>query len=254
MDINRLNLEYDVEYKLKCGVIITINHIKVKDWLSLENCLELLKIYKNEINDINVIMMSYLEYLESICSDETINSMFGFLISSTIKEANNKYGAWYKKNEKTNYVVTEKDKSILFYICDKDFKDIKNIILHQNFYNYNDIYINPEIRKAIDKQRSLEMKGCTSPTLEKQKIFVMGKVGFSMSTINNMTYREFSQLYKQQVDEDMYFARNILKSGYSFTMKEDINHPLYEKEKGVLDDILVDAQEFKGKVNQVNGN
>ena len=97
----------------------------------------------------------------------------------------------------------------MFYINNKDFEDIKKIILYQNFYKYDDTYINPEIRKAIEKQRKIEMKGYSSPTLEKQKIFVMGKTGFTKDALNNMTYREFSQLYKQKVDEDIYLQETF---------------------------------------------
>ena len=31
-----------------------------------------------------------------------------------------------------------------FILIIKDFEDIKKIILYQNFYNYDDTYINPE--------------------------------------------------------------------------------------------------------------
>ena len=254
VDMTKLNLEEDIRYKLSCGVEITIQHVKVKDWYMLESCLNLLKIYKNEINDPNVIMMSYLDYIKNICDDESTNMMFSLLITYTIKESMGNYGGWTKSKNKNVYAITDQDKNVLFYINNKDFEDIKKIILHQNFYNYDDTYINPEIRKAIEKQRKLEMKGYSSPTLEKQKIFVMGKTGFTKDALNNMTYREFSQLYKQKVDEDIYFARNIIKSGYSCTIEGTIIHPLFQKEKGALEEILIDADSFKNKVQQVNNN
>lgn len=254
VDITKLNLEDDIKYKLLCDVEITIQHIKVKDWYMIEPCLNLLKIYKNEIDDPNVIMMSYLDYIKSICEEESTNMMFSLLITYAIKESIGNYGGWTKSKNKNVYAITDKDKNVLFYINNKDFEDIKKIILYQNFYNYDDTYINPEIRKAIEKQRKIEMKGYSSPTLEKQKIFVMGKTGFTKDALNNMTYREFSQLYKQKVDEDIYFARNILKSGYSCTIEGTIIHPLFQKEKGALEEILIDADSFKNKVQQANNN
>ena len=253
VDITKLNLEDDIKYKLLCGVEITIQHIKVKDWYMVEPCLNLLKIYKNEINDENVIMMSYLDYIKSICEEESTNMMFSLLITYAIKESIGNYGGWTKSKGKNVYAITNQNKNVLFYINNKDFEDIKKIILYQNFYNYDDTYINPEIRKAIEKQRKIEMKGYSSPTLEKQKIFVMGKTGFNKDSLESMTYRMFSQLYKQKVNEDIYFARNILKSGYSCTIEGHIPHPLFEKEKDILADILIDTDSFKNKVQQVNG-
>ena len=62
------------------------------------------------------------------------------------------------------------------------------------------------------------------------------------------------QLYKQKVDEDIYFANNIIKSGYSCTIEGTIIHPLFQKEKGALEEILIDANSFKNKGQQVNNN
>lgn len=254
VDIEQLELEDNIKYTLQCGKIITIKHVLVKDWHRVEPCLNIIKIYKNEINDQNVVMMSYLDYIHSLCSNKEVENMFITLLSYTIDECMGNLGQWEKHKNKTAYVIKNEENIILFYFTYKDFDDIKKIILFQNEYNYNDMYVNPEIRKAIGKQRQLEMKGCSSPTLEKQKIFVMGKTGFNKDALENMTYRMFSQLYKQKVDEDIYFAKNILKSGYSCTIDGNIIHPLFEKQKGILDDILIDANSFKNKVQQVNNN
>ena len=54
--------------------------------------------------------------------------------------------------------------------------------------------------------------------------------------------------------EVLYFARNILKSGYSCTIEGTIIHPLFQKEKGALEEILIDADSFKNKVQQANNN
>lgn len=258
VDIDMLDLENDIKYKLQCGQTITIKHVLVKDWHKVEPCLNIIKIYKNEINDPNVIMMSYLEYIHSLCVDSSdkndMTYMFNTLLAYTIGECTGNLGQWEKNSNKTVYAIKDPNTILLLYITAKDFDDIKRIILFQNEYKYSEQYINPEIRKAIEKQRKIEMKGYSSPTLEKQKIFVMGKTGFNKDTLDNMTYRMFSQLYKQKVDEDIYFARNIIKSGYSCTISENIVHPLFEKQKGDLDDILIDADSFKNKVQQVNNN
>lgn len=263
VDIEKINLEEDIDYTLACGITIKICHIKVRDWLNVESCLDILKIYKNEIDDPEIVMMSYLEYLKRVCeSSQDISNIFETLIAITIPEAIGMSGKWEKNKGKTVYAICdakinketkEAEYYIKWYITAKDFDDIRKIILHQNFYDYDDTYIKPAIRKAIAKQREIESKGYSSPTLEKQKIYVMGQTGFNRETLNNMTYREFSQLYKMKVNEAIYFARNIIKSGYSCTIEGQIIHPLFEKEKGVLDDILIDVDSFKDKVKQVNG-
>ena len=253
IDIKRLNLEDEVKYKLECGQTITLTHVLVKDWYALEPCFDILETFKkNESDNELTILMSELDYVKTICKNENREDDFGAIVVSTIKEANNLCGGWNKNKNKTVYVVGTIEQEVLFYITNKDFQDIKKIILHQNFYNYDDTYLSPKIREARNKKRAIESKGFTSPTLEKQKIFVMGKTGFTKNALNDMTYRDFSQLYKQKVDEDIYFARNILKSGYSCTIDGNITHPLFEKEQDVLGEMLIDADSFVDKVNQAN--
>ena len=262
IDIEKLDLEEDINYKLKCGKTIKIKHVKVKDWKKVGDCLDILQIDKNETEDINIITMSYLEYLYHLSKqDKGINYMFLSLLVNTIDGLENCYGEWKYEDNKIKYVVmkiadgqeniefNKKRLEVKFEIGKKDFDEIRKIILYQNIYGYDDTYVNPIIRKAMERQREIEMKGQTSPTLEKQKVFVMSECSYTKKQIDNMTYRAFSLLYKTRLEMNQYYAQNIIKSGHSCTIEESIIHPMFKKEKGKFDDILVDEQSFKNKLS-----
>ena len=59
-----------------------------------------------------------------------------------------------------------------------------------------------------EKQRKIEMKGYSSPTLEKQKIFVMGKTGFTKDALNNI-YRDFLSYINKRLMR-IYILQEIL--------------------------------------------
>lgn len=249
------NYEYPIKYKLKCGYDITIKHVLVRDWYFLEGALELLQIDKNETKDESLLSLSYIDFIKKITEENKVyNLLLTTLFGNVIEDMNGKYVTWDSSNGKTVYVVLGEEKEVLFYITSKDFENIREIILRQNIYNYNPISLHPLIKKAMLKKREMESKNSSNPSLETQKIFIMGKTGFKKKEIDEMTYREFSQLFKIKIEEDIYMVKNIIKSGYSCTIEGNIQYPLFEKEKGVLDDILSDASSFKNKIEQVNNN
>ena len=256
VDIKSVNLEEEIPYTLSCGETIIIKPVLVKDWRNVEPCIDILRIIKNDIGIEEVITMSYLSYMELICTQGEESKMFSSMLSTvlyyTILGDETLKMGWGKVQGKTVLAITNSENVVLFYITSQEFNDIKKIILYQNFVDYDEDYakINLAIRKAIEKQRAIESKGITIPTLEKQKIYVMGETGFNKDALNNMTYREFSQLYKLKVSMATYYAKNIIKSGYACTIDGEIKHPLFEKEKTALEEILVDADSFKDKVKE----
>lgn len=258
IDIKQLELLYfqsnkPVKYKLKCGVEIQINPILVEDWGIFENCLDIIKIYKNEINDFEIVKMNYLDFLiyniqkekELYKNSKTEIKLATLLYYSLGEEL---ISIENDSNGKNNLAILNKDSTIKYFINHKEFDDIKSIILHQNIYDYDDRYIDPEIRMAIEAYNKTKARNQSSPTFEKQKVFVISKTGISMDKLNSMTYRTFSQLYSLNIKEDLYLSRTIIKSSQKYEIKEDIIHPLFEKDKDILDEIFIDAESFVQKI------
>jgi hypothetical protein len=255
IDIKSLEILYfqsnkPVPYSLLCGKVVYINPIYVEDWGIFETCVEILKIEKNECGDEEALSMKYLEFLIKLMSEnQDVLNKFLYIMKYSIGVE--KISVEVKDGKKVIAVLDDLN-FIQYYITSKDFDNIKKIILHQNIYDYDDRYIEPEIRKAINTYNKLKRKNQASPTLEMQKVFVISKTGISMEKINKMTYRTFSQVYKFNVKEDLYMSRNIIKASTKYDMKEDIVHPLFEKEIDIMDEIFIDSDSFKSKIESNN--
>lgn len=218
-----------VPYNLKCGVEILIHPIKVKNWTLFSNCLGILTIEKNEINDIEVIKMSYLDFLiNAMKQDETIASRLVHIFRLSIKE--DKISIEQNKG-KNVLAMLDEDNIIKGYITSKEFDEIKKIILFQNIYDYDDRYISPDVKELYNTYIKAMNKNQEDPTLERKKVFVMGKTGNSIKELNEMSYRMFNQLYTTNVEIDLYYARKMIQASQKYEVKEDIIYPLFEKKK-----------------------
>ena len=255
INLKELELKYfsngeSVPYRLKCGKEILINPILVKDWGTVESSMNVLKIRKDEINNVEVLQMKYMDFLIMLCKeDESVTSGLITILAYSLNAKDNNM-SFEIHNGKNEIAISDVDGNgiIEYSINAKEFEDIKTIILHQNLYDYDDRYIDPNIRRAIEAYNKLKMKNQATPTLEMQKVFVMSKTGMSMKQINRMTYRSFMQVYKFCIKEDLYISRNIMKSSQKYDIKDDVIHPIYEKDVDIFDEIFVDAEGFTQKI------
>lgn len=254
VDMKQLELIYfqsckPVPYVLSCDKIIYINPIYVEDWAIFESCLEVLKIEKNEIS-IETSAKKYLEFLiELMTQDQDIMNRLLYVMKYSLGADK---VSIEKNGSKNVLAILDESNFIQCYINSKEFDDIRKIILHQNIYDYDDRYIEPDIRRAIVAYNKTKYKNQSSPTLEMQKVFVISKTGISMEKINRMAYRTFSQVYKFNVKEDLYMSRNIIKASTKYDIKEEVMHPLFEKENDIMDEIFIDSDSFTQKVQSAN--
>lgn len=248
-----------IKYNLKKGGEIVIYPILVKDYPLYEYAKGILDINKNEINDISVIQMSYLQFLIDYVikrfnenNDELINPQYqlGNIIKLCLKED---YVAFDKDNGKTCILLCEDDGTIKKIISAKEFDDIRKIILHQNDSDYDDRYISQDVREAYEEYCKLKYKNIQNPSLENMKAFVMSKSGYTLKEVNEMPYRIFRLVYNCGVDSDIYIGQKIIQGSYKYDVKQEINHPQFNKKKDPYAEMFSDAESFEKKVQQVNG-
>lgn len=250
VDIETLKLLYfqndePCPYKLKCGYEIKIYPVKVKDWGIYEHSLGILQIDKNKINDINIIKMSYLDYLYNLYK---IQEDYGIYIANIMKYSlKEDRVSFVKIKDKAVIVLLDEDDTIKGYINHKEFDEIKKIILHQNIYDYKDIYIDADVQELYEDYYRIKYKNGKTPTFEEQKTYVLSKCGYSIQQINEFSYRMFSQIYRHCIDDILYIGRKIIQGSYKYKVEEDIQHPLYEKEKDMYSEIFEDTSVLSNK-------
>ena len=261
VDINTLSELYfstdePVPYKLKCGVEILIYPVKVKDWAMFSNCIDVMRIEKNETNNIDIIKMSYLEFLISLMkNDSIILSKVLTIFKYSLRES---LIATHIINNKNNLAVLNKDitnndefgneyNPIKYLISSKDFDDIKKIILFQNIYDYDDRYISPDVKSLYNIYIKATNKNQEDPTLERKKVFVISKTGNSIKELNEMAYRTFNQLYITSIEIDLYYARKMIQASTKYDVKEEIIYPLFEKKKDKYECIFTSTSTLASK-------
>jgi len=258
IDIENLRLLYfqndeSVPYKLKCGYELKISPIKVKDWSIFESSLGVLQIEKNEINDIRIIQMSYLEFLVNVIipSNEGYASALFNIFNYSMGENHISVG---KNKGKDCIILTDEKDIIKAFITSKEFDEISKIILFQNMKDYDDRYLSPDVKEAIQDYFSLRNKESYNPTLEQKKTYTIAKTGILMKDINEMTYRTFEQVYNSCIDTDIYFGQKIIQASYKYKVDDDVKYPMFEKKKDILDQVFSTSDEqMVNKINQVNG-
>ena len=257
IDLKQLEILYfqndlEVPYTLKDKTQLLVYPIKVKDWSVFEACEPILKINKNRFDSIEILQMSYLNFLiEHVLSDKENMNKLTMLFSLCLKE--NKVVA--KKSANLVYLeILDDVGNIKHKIEKKDFDNISKIILNQNTFNYDDVELSEDIQKSLELYYATLGNQGESPKLERQKTYVMSKNGMTMRTINDMSYRSFSLMYRAMLDNDLYIARNILKSGYSCTIEGEVKHPLFEKEltptERLMKNAFVDSSSVKNKLDK----
>ena len=230
---------YDVPYELKNGGILNIKPILVKDYPFYDSSKEVLEIQKNEINDVNVIKMSYLDFILQL---STINETYANYLINICKFC---FGytkiAVGEHNKKNCLFLCDDEEIVKYIITSKEFDEIIKIILNQNDANYDNRYVNPEVRELMNEYYKVRHSNIRIPKLEEKKAFVISKTGMELERINNMSYRLFDLIYNSCVNSEIYFAQKMVQCSYKYEVKEDVKHPLFENKKDPYAEIFEDT-------------
>ena len=251
-DLNLKELElkyfcngYDVPYNIKNGGILNIKPILVKDYPFYEMSKTLLEINKNEINDINIIKMSYLEFIFNLMD---INTSYNNALIELCKLS---FG--YDKiaigihNKKRCLLLCDEDVKVKYIITSKEFDEVSKIILNQNDANYDNRYVNPEVKELMEEYYKVKHNDFRTPNLEEKKAYVVSRTGMNLNQINDMAYRLFDLIYNSCVNSEIYLAQKMVQCAYKYDVKEDVKHPLFEKKKDPYAEIFEDTTVLSNK-------
>lgn len=252
---------------------LNIYPIIMKDVFSFLSSYNILTIKKNEIPDIKIIQMSYLRFVfDLMISDELWQDKFLMIVSLCFKlNENNKY---YTKEHEKNKLLVRNDGDVLIcmfngwnvrfiikndktklYIDDveinsKEFEEICRIIMYQNIVEYDDSYIDPDVQEVIDDVSKLKNKSYTMPTIEKQMSVVSMQTGILKKDIAQMSYREFTLLFKAVVESiDYQINKRVDLQDKKFD--KTVPHWVYEQNNDKLDGVFVDKSGFDTKMQNV---
>ena len=245
----KLNLDYlrevyftfgkNVPYFLECGKELQIRPVLLEDSLIFNTSYGILDIDKNSSSNPEIISMPYLKFLiKEKLNDEACKQQL-FNICKLCLGLNKPYINIDKNNRAILYEVLE-DESLLI-ITQKEFEEIKRIILYQNIPDYNDEYINPELKKAMKDQDELKTKNIDFPSLERRINIITSHTGLSSREQFNMTIRNHILLFKEVVGEVNFQATKAISL---YAGQSDSIQWIYPKKQGKFDEYITSVEEY----------
>ena len=232
-----------VEYQLKDKKIIYIYPIIVKDSEIFLSSVSVISIDKNSSDSVEIIQMSYLDFIYKILFQDEINiSRFINILRYCLHIENPEIG--YDENQKP--FLKDKDTDIV--IKSKDFDNIRKLILYQNLVHYDDEYINPDLKEAIEGTNRLRNKNIEMPTIERKCAIITAHCGLSKKEQLEMTMRSHSMLFDEIYGEIEFTTTRpiFLYAGKG----KDIDHWIYRKKRNKLDGYITEKSTL---VQQMGG-
>ena len=237
-----VTLDLPVDYK---G--LKIYPITVRDYYDFAICADVLNIDKDSIQDLDVITMNYLDFLVFYCikNSDANNSQFFYekLISIL---------TLCLKPNKIQIGISENQHAVI--LCDdieinaQDFDDIRKIIMYQNYVEYDDTYVNPDIKAAYDEYWRVKNKDIIMPNLEERMADTTAMTGLCKKDILDMTYREFEMVFNAAREKLEYQINKTGEMSGMVKFKNPIEHWIFKRKKSKYEGVFTDYGEFKKKI------
>lgn len=181
-----------VDYKLE-NYNLKILPITVRQSEIFLSSINLFSIDKNSTPSVEIIQMSYLQFILDVLIPKNKDNLQKF-INLLVLCLNMKKPI--VKREKNNKPILI-DGNNGYTINSLQFEDIRRIILYQNLVGFDDSYINPDLKKAMEETDELKNKNVDYPNLERKIAIITSHTGLSKKEQLNMTYRSHTMLFEE---------------------------------------------------------
>ena len=227
-----------VKYKLCNNQYIEIFPILLTDSEIFLSSIDLFMIDKNSLPDPSIIQMSYLQFIveKMFTNNQTNVQKFVNLVILCL----HLQFPEIIKDERNKFKLVDKNGEII--INHTDFENIRRIILYQNFQEYDDSYINPDLKKAMNEVDMLRSKNIVPPSLERKIAIITSHTGISKEEQLKMTYRSHALLFNEVFGEiEFVTLRPIaLFAGEG----EKLEHWIYKPNKNKLDEYITSVDTY----------
>lgn len=217
----------------------TLYPVSLEDSEDFLKASQIISIDKNSLSSVEIIQMTYLKFICSVLfrNKNNIND-FVTILRLSLHMYNPKIGI----DANNKYVVFDEDADI--NIAEREFEDIRRLILYQNIVSFDDSYIDPDLKKAIDETNKLRNKDIDFPDIERKMAIITSHCGISKLDQQKMTYRAHTMLWNE-VCSDIDFSTTRAVALFS---GEKTEHWIYKKKKDKMDDYIISGEKFADKL------
>lgn len=245
VDLNYLAKAYfyfdePVPYKLDDEHTIYINPISVRDSQFFLDSVDLLTVDKNSLPDPVIIQMSYLQFILDVLLQGDMKKInMQKMQNLLILCLGMKHPVAYKNEKGKPYLVEGNNE---YQITHKQFDDIKRIILYQNIPHFDDTYINPEAKAAMNQIDILKSQDYEDMTIERKMAIIMSHTGVLKKDQLDMTYRSHCLLYEEVCGEvEFTTTRPVALFGGK---GKELPHWIYRKKKNKFNDYFISDKAY----------
>ena len=231
-----------VPYKLDEDKIIYIKPINVEDSEIFLSSSFVITIDKDSIPDPKIIQMSYLQFIiESLfqANEASVQALVNIckicLGIEHLGLVKNKVGRICLIDQITGDIINP-----------KQFDDIRKIILKQNFVDYDDEYIHPDLKKALDETKRLKNKNLDMPNIERKMAIITAHCGLSKQEQLKMTYRSHSLLFIEICGEVEYTT--VMPIALLGNKSSEIEHWIFKKKKGKFEEGVISVSDYSKSI------
>ena len=209
----------------KCGKIITYDELN-KGISMIQNIEDEIK--KNEA------MAQYVEKIE-YCDCENEEKIKREPVIQYSREKGNQYLS--VKGIKIN---------------SEEYDLLRNIVLYYNIPDYDDEYIDPELKKDLEEVARLKNPNNVQPSLEKQKsCIVSAGVAYTYESLNDLSIRKLVLLLRTIDARLHYFAYRQAEASGFVSFKNELTHWIYGAEKNNKFEDIMTMDALKDKLKDV---
>lgn len=188
-------IDEPVPYKLDDKNILYIIPVLVKDSEVFSSSCDVLQIDKNSMPSVEIIQMSYLDFLVKVLipSDESklwLDKLFNIM---RLCLGWDNWSLQFDDKNKISLINNVTKQAI----NGKQFDEIKRIILYQNLLHYDDEYIDPDLKKAIEETNKLRAANIVPPSLERRISIITSHCGVVKRDQLVMTMRSHQSLFDE---------------------------------------------------------
>lgn len=210
-----------------------IRMIHFSDYLE---CITIFQIDKNKY--IEYVQMSELEFLLYLCSDIKLCYLFYRLMNLCTNYETEDINFKYEDDKKLYLCIGENkfDK--------KDFENIKRLICYQNIPEYDDEYIDPDFKQALEDAKELMYKNSPKINMGNRISGVMTITGLTYDEIMDMPIVCFFDLFEKvsQYPDWKIIKQASLQPGVKF--KNKIAHWLFKDKNMEYESIITSTQDI----------
>lgn len=237
-----------VEYQLLNKHFIKIYPVLLKDSYIFLSSYDILSIDKNMLPDVEIIQMSYLQFIvDKLLPQSPIYlSKLAEIVLTCLKL---KSPSIVQDDRGKPQLIDKENSEII--ITSMDFEDIRRIILYQNLLHYDDEYVNPDLKKAMDEMDELKSRQYEMPSLERKIAIITAHTGISKKEQMEMTLRSHSFLF-EEVGGEVDF-NTVRPAAISSGHGGDLEHWIYRKKKNRFDGYITDVDSYAKSMGNEHG-